>query len=397
MHLELWKLPHIFCSKRFYKKPVKSVITLNEQGLQKQKEAAMKDLSKELATSKAKFFCGIDFHKNTSTFCVLNADGEVIEKPTTIRTTKLVSFFSNRKDYHIGIEATGGANDIVEKFKSTGHKVTLIDTVKFKAIGIGGKKTDDKDARAIAEILRLNYLPEVYHKSLRCRRIKSLLVHREHLVHSRINSTNHIRGLLREYGITMPVGCDQFWKLASARIKELDDVILRDNLQWLYTEAKAINYQIEVIDLQIKTLGEDDERVLRLKSIPGFGPITSLLMLAIVDDVNRFEDAKKFGSYLGLTPREFSSGDKRRLGSITRSGPEMLRRNLIHGARAVLLHTQEKTADPNRKWALKLKNKVGMNKATVALAHRLARIAFAVLRDQTIYNYSNEIVSDMAA
>lgn len=345
----------------------------------------MEDLSKDQTKSKAKFFCGIDFHKNTSTFCVLSADGVVIEKPTTIKTTKLITFFSNRKDYHIGIESTGGANDIVEKFKQSGHKVTLIDTVKFKAIGIGGKKTDDKDARAIAEILRLNYLPEVFHKSLRSRRIKSLLVHREHLVHSRINSTNHIRGLLREYGITMPAGCDQFWKLAGARIIELADPILKENLEWLHQEAKKIDLQIAVVDEQVKNLGKDDERIVKLKTIPGFGPITSLLMLAIIDEVSRFDDAKKFGSYLGLTPREFSSGDKRRLGSITRSGPEMLRRNLIHGARAVLLHTTEKTTDPNRRWALKLKEKAGMNKATVALAHRMARIAFAMLRDNTAY------------
>lgn len=355
----------------------------------KQKGAAMKELSKEAVVSKAKFFCGIDFHKNTSTFCVLTENGDVIEKPTTIRTVKLVSFFSNRKDYHIGIESTGGANDMVERLKSSGHKVTLIDTVKFKAIGIGGKKTDEKDARAIADILRLNYLPEVFHKSLRSRRIKSLLVHREHLVHSRINSTNHIRGLLREYGITMPVGADQFWKCAGGRIKELADPILKEDLQWLYEEAKKFDLQIDVIDEQVKNLGQDDERVERLKSIPGFGPVTSLLMLAIIDDVNRFPDAKRFGSYIGLVPREFSSGDKRRLGSITRSGPEMLRRNLIHGARAVLLHTTDQTTDLNRKWAYRLKEKAGMNKATVALAHRMARIAFAMLRDNTFYLQKN--------
>ena len=347
----------------------------------------MQEITNETVSSKAKYFCGIDFHKNTSTFCVLDEQGGVIERPTTIKTARLVSFFSNRKDYHIGVESTGGANDIVERLKQSGHRVTLIDTVKFKAIGIGGKKTDEKDARAIAEILRLNYLPEVFHKSLRARRIKSLLVHREHLVHTRINATNHIRGILREYGITMPAGADEFWKLAGGRIRELSDTILAEDLNWLFENAKCIDVQVDKIDEQIKKLGEDDERVSRLRTIPGFGPVVSLLMLAIVDDVSRFSDAKKFGSYLGLTPREFSSGDKRRLGSITRSGPEMMRRYLIHGARAVLLHTTAESTDPNRKWAYRLKEKSGMNKATVALAHRMARVAFAMLRDQTSYNF----------
>lgn len=337
-----------------------------------------------------KFFCGIDFHKNTCTFCVLDKDGKEIEKPTTIKTSNVISFFSNRKDYHIGIEATGGANHIVEKFKECGHKVTLIDTVKFKAIGIGGKKTDEKDARAIADILRLNYLPEVYHKSLKSRRTKSLLVHRELLVHSRVNMTNHIRGLLREYGITIPAGVEQFWKFVNVRLAELEDPILRDNLSWLVDEARELNNRISSIEEQIQGLGKDDERFKRLQTIPGIGPITALLMIAIIDDEKRFPDAKKFGSYLGLTPKEFSSGDKRRLGTITRSGPEMLRRYLIHGARAVLMCTAEDTHDINRKWALRLKSRVGMNKATVALAHRNARIAFALLRDGTSYLQSKD-------
>lgn len=356
----------------------------------------MKEITNDLVPSKAKFFCGIDFHKNTSTFCVLNAEGEVIEKPTTIRTERLISFFSNRKDYHIGIESTGGANDMVERFKQAGHRVTLIDTVKFKAIGIGGKKTDEKDARAIAEILRLNYLPEVFHKSLRSRQIKSLLVHREHLVHTRINSTNHIRGILREYGITMPTGSEEFWKLVGGRIKELQDPVLAGDLEWLQQNTKAIDLQITEIDSQIKKIGESDERIARLKTIPGYGPLVSLLMVAIIDDVSRFEDAKKFGSYLGLTPREFSSGDSRRLGSITRSGPEMLRRYLIHGARAVLLHTDENSKDRNRIWAFKLKEKSGINKATVALAHRISRIGFAILRDGTKYELKGAAIKAAA-
>lgn len=339
----------------------------------------------EIQQEAKKFYCGIDFHKNTSTFCVLDKEGSVIEPPTTVRTCRLVQLFSNRKNYHIGIEATGGANDMVEKLKSSGHKVTMIDTVRFKAIGIGGKKTDEKDARAIADILRLNYVPEVYHKSLRSRRIKSLLVHREMVVQSRVNLTNHIRGLLREYGITMPQGPEAFWRLIGTRLQELEDVILRENLAWLVAQARFFKEREAVFNEQIKILAQNDERVERLQTIPGMGPITALLMVAIIDDQNRFEDSKKFGSYVGLTPREFSSGDKRRLGAITRSGPEMLRRYLIHGARALLLHTNANSIDLNRRWAFKVKERAGMNKATVALAHRNARIAFALLRNGTRY------------
>jgi transposase len=125
---------------------------------------------------------------------------------------------------------------------------------------------------------------------------------------------------------------------------------------------------------------KDDKRVELLQTIPGIGPMGALAITAVMDDCGRFEDSKHFASYIGLVPREHSSGDKRRLGSITRSGSEIVRRYLIHGARAVLLHTSEKNKDENRAWARKLKDKKGMNKATVALAHRMARIAHSVLR-----------------
>ena len=132
-------------------------------------------------------------------------------------------------------------------------------------------------------------------------------------------------------------------------------------------------------------------------TIPGIGLKTAIALVAVTDDISRFKNAKHFASYLGLVPSESSSGDKKRYGSVTKSGPEIARRYLVHGARSNIRYTKEADTDPNKLWALRLKNRVGMNKATVAMAHRMARIAYSVLRSNESYNPKKGIIDDRAA
>lgn len=333
----------------------------------------------------ASLYCGIDFHKHTSTICVLTKDGEQVEM-TTVRTANLVKYLSNRRDYLVGIEASGGTNAIVQKLKDSGHQVKIINPNAFKAIGLGGKKTDKRDAKALAEALRLNYIPEVYHKGQYAREIKSLLVSREQIVRTRVNLVNHVRGILREYGITMPQGMENFWKNIVNCLDELDCQYIRQSLCFMVEKIKELIDQEKELEKFLESFTKEDPRVKQLQSIPGVGLMTSLAMVAVVDDIHRFGSSKHFASYLGLVPSEYSSGDKRRMGKITRSGSEVLRRYLIHGARSVLLHTHEgKIRDRNRQWAFRVKQRAGMNKATVALAHRMARTAFSMLKENTNY------------
>lgn len=323
--------------------------------------------------------------------------GEQVEL-TTVRTTNLVKYLSNKNNLLIGIEASGGTNAMVQKLKDSGHVVKIINPNKFKAIGIGGKKTDKRDAKAIAEALRLNYVPEVYHKTQYARKIKSLLVSREQVVRTRVNLINHVRGILREYGITMPQGKDNFFKHVYNCLEELDCAFIGETLGFLIEKAQELMVQESEIEKLLESFSKEDERVKQLQTMPGIGLMSAMALIAVVDDIGRFESSKHFASYLGLVPREYSSGDKRRMGSITRSGSEILRRYLIHGARAVLLHTQHRnTKDPNRIWAFNLKQRVGMNKATVALAHRMSRMAFAMLKDKTNYMAIDKQAAELAA
>lgn len=334
----------------------------------------------------ATVYCGIDFHKRTSTICSKKLDGELVER-VTVRTSNLVNYLSNRKEYLIGIEASGGTNDMVQRLKDHGHDVRILNTNRCNAIGIGGQKTDPKDANAISDILRVNYIPEVYHKSLRARRLKSLIVGREMIVRSRVNLTNHIRGTLREYGIVMPQGREEFFKHCVKSIESVDCCEIKEHLLYLFEKSREFLAREHEMELQLKKLCSEDERVKRLTTIPGVKTMTAAAFIAVTDDHTRFEDSRKFASYLGLVPREYSSGDKRRMGSITRSGSEILRRYLIHGARTVLMHTKDNHDDPNRRWALRVKKRAGMNKATVALAHRMARTCYAVVSNGTEYRH----------
>lgn len=332
-------------------------------------------------------YCGIDFHKNTSTLCAKTKTGTVVDK-ATIKTSLLVKYLASRKTWKIGIEATGGVNHVVEEIKKLGHTVTIINSNKFRGIGIGGKKTDNRDAEALCDVLRLDYAPAVFHRSLYARQIKSLLTTREHLVQARVDGMNHVRGTLREYGITIPAGAENFYKQAKGKIETLENGLVRNSLSPIFENIMKFKEQEEFVESQAKEIVKNDERVKRLQTVPGIGPITAMMMVAVIDVIGRFPNAKEFASYLGLVPSVHGSAEITMMGAITRSGCEMLRRYLVHGARAWMRYSPDK--DSNRLWAEKVKERRGMNKATVALAHRMARISFAILRDETVYKNSKK-------
>ena len=341
---------------------------------------------KNLTLNTEKVYCGIDFHKNTSTLCVLYADGREAEPITTVRTPLLVKYLSNKRHWKIGVEASGGVNHLVEQIKTLGHEILIINSNKFRGIGIWGKKTDERDARALAEALRLNFIPEVHHRTKYSRHIKSLLTSREHIVQARVDGMNHVRGTLREYGITLPVGAEVLCREARAKIEGVECGSIKETLIMIFENILRYLEQESAIEEKLRALTQDDERIKRLLTIPGVGPMTSMMMVAVIDDVLRFGSAKQFAAYLGLVPSIHASANVRMMGSITRSGCEMLRRYLVHGARAWMRYNPK--TDRNRIWAEKVKERRGMNKATVALAHRMARICFAIIRDKTVYKNS---------
>lgn len=309
-------------------------------------------------------------------------DGKLVEK-TTIKSEKLVQYLSNRKDWILGIEISGGVNQKVKELRESGHEVKLINSNKFRGIAIGGKKTDERDAKALAECLKFQFTPEVHLKSERSRQIKSLLVSREFYVRTRVNAVNHVRGTLREYGINIPQGMENFRKEIHSSLEQLENIQIKELLEKIVESISDLESHQKRSEEILEQISSEDEKVQRLRTIPGVGLLTAIAMIVVIDDISRFKNGKEFSSYLGLTPSVHASADKRMMGNITRSGSEILRRYLIHGARAWMKY--KPTSDKNRQWAEKVKDRRGMNKAVVALAHRMSRISYSVLKSGNIY------------
>jgi len=328
-------------------------------------------------------FCGIDFHKRTSTIYALDQQGKQVAFDT-VATEKLCLYLRNKKGWKIGIEATGGTHHLVELLKQDGHDVTLINPNQFRGIAVGGKKTDERDAQALARALSVGFVPAVHHKTIASRRIKSLLTCREIHVRHRTALMSHIRGTLREYGITFAAGAEAFYSQAGVMIARLEFGPIREALRGQLEQIQELRHQEKSIEQALAELTHADERIKRLQTIPGVGPLSAYALIAVIDDISRFSDASQFAAFLGLVPKISASADKRMLGSITRSGPEMLRRYLIHGARAWMRYSPD-GGDRNRAWAERVKGRRGQNKAVVALAHRICRIAYAILRDESSY------------
>jgi transposase len=330
-----------------------------------------------------KTYVGIDFHKNFSELCFQGVGGEILER-VRVKTEKLETILRNRETLEIGIEVSGGVFDIGLRLEKLGHIVRLINPSQFRAIGVTGKKNDRNDAEALATALRLGFIPEVYKKALYPRQIKSLLQSREVCITNRVSLTNHTRGILREYGMVMPAGRAEFWKHVRSRLEKLDCGVLQNILGKLVEEARKLEELEKETESALLSLVKDDERVTRLQTVPGVGFLSACIFAATIDDASRFSNCKKVGSYLGLTPKEKSSGDKKRFGRITKAGPELCRRYFIHGARTLLRHDAN-PKDKIRAWGKKVEERAGGNKAAVALAHKNARICFAILRDGTSF------------
>jgi transposase len=330
-----------------------------------------------------KLYCGLDFHKNVSELCVMDSESKVIDR-VRLAAEKLITYLSNKPEYHIAIESSGGVFDITAKLEALGHKVTIINPSQFRGIGITGKKNDMRDAEALATALRLGFAPDVHKKTLYSRQMKSLLVSRDLVVRTRTSMTNHIRGIMREYGLPIPQGVTAFWEQISDRLQKIECEVIRGVLSDLVRQANAFKLEEEKIALALAEITKNDERVKRLETVPGVGPLTAVAFVATIDEVNRFKDAKHLASYLGLTPRENSSGGRVRHGSITKCGPELLRRYLVHGARATFRYAP-KPENKNRCWAANIEKRAGTNKAIVAMAHKNARICYALMRDETFF------------
>lgn len=286
------------------------------------------------------------------------------------------------------MEACGSAHFWAREIEKLGHTVVLLPPHQVRPY-VTRNKTDRTDAKGILEAFRNADIRPVPVKTIPQQVLVSLHRFRSGWIAARTAQINTLRGLLRELGLIIPVGQEKVVPGVRALIEDADSGIpdaLRAVLLAACEEIQALGDNIKMTERQLEALAEQTPAVERLRSTPGIGLMIATALPAFVGDIQRFPSGRHLASYLGLTPREYSSGLRRRLGRISKRGDSYLRMLLVHGARSILCHAKKQQQhDRLRAWALALEKRVGHNKAAVALANKLARIAWTVWKHDTDY------------
>jgi transposase len=335
----------------------------------------------------------VDVAKEVFEVALSTRPGQVREQKRLSRTA-FPRFFADRPAATVLFEACGSAHYWGRRLEALGHRVVLLPPHATRPY-VSRNKTDRADARGLLEAFRNRDIHPVPLKSVPQQALTALHRLRSTWLAARTARINTVRGLLREFGCTIPVGAHRVLPAAWGLLADPDSGVpdaLRPALVEACTEIHELEKRMGLVERQLAALAEQTPAVARLRSIPGIGVLTATALVAFVGDVQRFPSGRHFASYLGLTPRERSSGLIRRLGAISKRGDVYLRMLLTHGARSVLWNARKRsTPDRLRTWALQVQSLRGHNKAAIAVANKLARIVWAVWRSDGEYREASVV------
>ena len=328
---------------------------------------------------------GIDLAKNVFQVHGVDHDGKTVLQKQLTRA-KVGAFFAGISPCLIGMEACAGAHYWARELAKHGHNVRLIAAQFVRPYRKNGKN-DKNDAEAICEAVGRPNMRFVPVKSLEQQAVLTVHRVRSLRVAERTALVNQLRGLLGEYGIVMARSIARLRRELPAILEDADNN-LPDLARIVFAELRlrllALDRQITDYDRRIAQLAARSEPAQRLMKLDGIGPLTATAIVASIQDGKCFKNGRQFTAWLGLTPRQHSSGGKARLGGISKRGDVYLRTLLIHGSRSVLLRTASRT-DAKSRWVEALKARSNQNVAAVALAAKHARIIWAMLARNQAY------------
>ena len=306
---------------------------------------------------------------------------------------QFTGFLSVTPPTHIVMEACGTAHYWGRMAQRQGHGVMLVPPAYVRPY-VRRNKTDRADAEALLEAVRSGQIPGVPVKRSEQQALVQLHRVREQWMRDRTARINTLRGILREHGLLLPAGPRAAMTAVPALLEDAElplPMHLRQVLAMVHEEVRALEARIAALDGELRRVAEADPVIRRLREIPGIGLLTATALVGTVGHIGAFRRAREFSSWLGLTPREYSSGHRRRLGSISKHGDRYLRCLLTHGARAVLVSAQRQRAAAKpltrlQHWAVTLRERRGHNKATIAVANKLGRLVWAVWARDIPYN-----------
>ena len=322
---------------------------------------------------------GLDLAKTIFHIVALNQAGKQVRRKK-LRRSQLRGFLIQTEPHQIAMEACASAHYWAREFQSMGHKVVLLPPQHVKGY-LRGQKNDYNDALAIAEAARHGSIRAVGIRSVEQQDAQSFHRIRRQLVGEQTRLANQIRGLLAEYGIVMRQGVSVLRREVPELLSDADNGLserFRELLYRQYQRFLGIGEELAWYTEQLKAEAASDETCRRLGHIPGFGPVSSSAFKSWLGDGKQFKRGRDASAALGVVPRQHSTGGKELLLGISKRGDSYVRSLVIHGARSVVTHAKNK-GDPLSLWINRLVATRGFNKAVVALANKLIRIAWVVV------------------
>jgi transposase len=337
---------------------------------------------------------GIDIAKNFIQIHGEDVHGKTLLKKRVARDNFL-NFMVNLPKCLVGMEACGGAHYWARQLIELGFNVKLMSPVKVKKY-VENNKNDANDAKACAEAVSRSHMQFVSAKTQVQSEIQSLHRVRSYYLKQRTGLMNMMRGILLEEGIAIPQGKASLFKKIRILLAPENDSLTpksRNLFENLYEDLKRLDEKIDQHTSTLKKLSEEDEYCKRISTLPGMGPISSTAIIAKIGNGSEFKKGRELSAYLGLVPKQNSSGDKIRLQGISKHGDRYVRQLLIHGGRSTIRSAMKKNEitglfekqDEHSQWIRELAQRIGMNKTCVAIANKNARMIIALLKNKTCF------------
>lgn len=343
-------------------------------------------------------YAGIDVSLELSSVCIVDAQGQIVKEAKVPSDPQVLAAWLKSLGFsvtRVGLEAGPLSQWLHAGLTQTGFTTVLLETRHVKAaLSAMTVKTDRKDARGIAQLMRMGWYRPVHVKSMCSQEIRALLVARKQLLTRLGDVENSLRGILRGFGLKVgKVSCTGF----EPRIRELvaGQATLERIADAMLAARTALQREFNELHRTVLAIVREDAICRRLMTVPGVGPLTALTFKTAVDDPARIKSSKGTGPLFGLTPRKYKSGETDITGSITKVGDQMVRTALYEAANVLLTRVRRFSA--LKCWAVRIAKRRGAKRARVALARKLAVIMHRMWVDRTEFRWSNAQSAPAAA
>jgi transposase len=324
-----------------------------------------------------KTYYGIDLGVKSSTYCLVDEQGEVVDEgEVTMDKECLKRVFGSKEPMPMVVEACPMAEWVCQYLEELGHEAVIIDARQAKAVIHSKRKTDKIDAKKLAQICRTGWYNPVHRKSTSARELRSKHTARKGLISTQKGLSNRIRGIFRLYGVQVgKVAQGGFYERVTSLLERVPEG-LTDSLSALLRVWDETTKELHELTKRLEREVKQDKLCRHLMTVDGVGPITASTFIATIDDPGRFDNGDQVASYLGLVPREYQSGETHFRGRITKEGDQLLRSLLVEAATALL--SRVKRRSNLKDWGQHLQKGKGFGKARVAVARKLACLLWAM-------------------